>query len=154
MKPWPKYHFPPISTTEFLCLTKLASQQTYSISNLSGPFRKGLQTPPLKGHKACAALPLPLSAQSFSCCLFWPHEGMGDLGSQPGIEPVPPAVEVWSLDYWIAGEFSLAYFQGYPLSTAPGSNEFLSSKAPCFLASIIPLTKLCTSLGNPIPSSS
>ena len=67
LKPWPKYHFPPISTTVVLGLTKLASpiKQTYSVSNLSGPFKRGPQTPPLEGYKECPALPFPLSAQSF-----------------------------------------------------------------------------------------
>ena len=30
--------------------------------------------------------------------------GMRDLSSQPGIEPAPPAVEVWSLNHWTARE--------------------------------------------------
>ena len=37
--------------------------------------------------------------------LFWPHhEAGGILVPQLGIEPVPPAVEAWSLNHWTARE--------------------------------------------------
>ena len=38
-------------------------------------------------------------------CLFLPHHtACGFLVLQPGIEPVPPAVEVWSLNHWTTKE--------------------------------------------------
>ena len=37
--------------------------------------------------------------------LFWLHRSAcGILVPQPGIEPVPPAVEVWSLNHWTIRE--------------------------------------------------
>jgi len=37
--------------------------------------------------------------------LFWPHHAAcGILVPQPGVEPAPPALEVQSLNYWIARE--------------------------------------------------
>ena len=37
--------------------------------------------------------------------LFWPcHTTCGVLVSQPGIEPMPPAVEAQSLNHWTARE--------------------------------------------------
>ena len=43
--------------------------------------------------------------------LFWPHcAACGILVPQPGIEPVPPAVEGWSPNLWTAREFSLKPF--------------------------------------------
>ena len=36
---------------------------------------------------------------------FWPcHVACGILVSQPGVEPMPPAVEVQSLNHWTARE--------------------------------------------------
>ena len=35
-------------------------------------------------------------------CLF--HTARGVLVSQPGIKPVPPAVEAWSLNHWTTRE--------------------------------------------------
>ena len=37
----------------------------------------------------------------------------------PGIEPVPPAVEVWSPNHWTTREFLLVYFKIYPSSVQP-----------------------------------
>ena len=34
---------------------------------------------------------------------IWPHHGI--LVPQPGIKPLPPAVEVWSVNHWTTGEF-------------------------------------------------
>ena len=37
--------------------------------------------------------------------VFWPcHEACRVLVPQPGIEPMPPAVEAWSLNHWTARE--------------------------------------------------
>ena len=37
---------------------------------------------------------------------FWPcHVACGILVPQRGVEPVPPAVEVWSPNYWTTREF-------------------------------------------------
>ena len=45
---------------------------------------------------------------SICCCLFgffWPcHVACGILVPRPGTEPVPPAVEVQSLNHWTARE--------------------------------------------------
>ena len=36
---------------------------------------------------------------------FWPHHtACGTLVPRPGIEPVPPAVEAWSLNHWTPRE--------------------------------------------------
>ena len=37
---------------------------------------------------------------------FWPHlTACGILVPRPGIEPVPPAVEVWNPKHWTTREF-------------------------------------------------
>ena len=42
---------------------------------------------------------------------FWPyHMACGLLVPQPGIEPVPPAVEAWSLNHWMAREVPVYVF--------------------------------------------
>ena len=42
---------------------------------------------------------------------FWPHSrACGILTPQPGIEPMRPAVEVWSLNHWTAREIPLFTF--------------------------------------------
>jgi len=41
--------------------------------------------------------------KSFFFLTLWPHcEACGILVPQPGVEPVPPAVEEWSLNCWTA----------------------------------------------------
>ena len=41
---------------------------------------------------------------------FWPcHAAYGILVPQPGIEPVPPAVEVRSPNHWTAREFPITF---------------------------------------------
>ena len=50
----------------------------------------------LKGH-FCFVLVFGFS--------FWPcHAPCGILVPRPGMEPVPPAMEVWSLNHWTTGE--------------------------------------------------
>ena len=42
---------------------------------------------------------------SFLFFFFWPrHAACGILASRPGIKPVPPALEAWSLNHWTARE--------------------------------------------------
>ena len=49
---------------------------------------------------------------------FWPRQAAcGNLVPQPGIEPMPPAAEAWSLNHWTARE-------------VPGDIELLSSNLP------------------------
>ena len=41
----------------------------------------------------------------FFIFIFWPHHAAhGILVPQPGMEPTPPAVEAWSVNYWTARE--------------------------------------------------
>ena len=48
---------------------------------------------------------------------FWPcREACGILVTQPGIEHVPPAVEVWSLNHWIAREVPKSKFFAWPIA--------------------------------------
>ena len=43
--------------------------------------------------------------------LFWlPLMACGILVSWPGIEPAPPAVEVWSLNHWTSREVQINYY--------------------------------------------
>ena len=47
----------------------------------------------------------PKGRKEFTFFFFWsPHVASGILVPQPGIEPVPPAVEAWSPNHWIAKE--------------------------------------------------
>ena len=52
--------------------------------------------------------------------MFWPHcAACGILVPQPGIEPVPPAVEAWSPNHWTAREVHIylpTYLSIYHLS--------------------------------------
>ena len=51
------------------------------------------------------------TAKNFSPPIFWPLLAACEiLVPQPGIEPVPPAVEGWSPNLWTAREFSLKPF--------------------------------------------
>ena len=51
---------------------------------------------------ACRPICLSANLSTFLAVL----RGMQDLSSpQPGIEPVPPAVEAWSPNHWTAREF-------------------------------------------------
>ena len=44
-------------------------------------------------------------------CFFWLHgAACGILGPGPGIEPAPPAVEVWSLNHWTARDVPVYRF--------------------------------------------
>ena len=50
---------------------------------------------------------LPQDTAPFHLCFFYswpPHTACGILVSQPGTEPMPPAVEAQSLNHWIARE--------------------------------------------------
>ena len=48
----------------------------------------------------------PRSVSALFFFFFWPHcEACGILVPQPGIEPVPSATTVQSLNHWTAGEF-------------------------------------------------
>ena len=43
--------------------------------------------------------------------MFWPHStACGILVPQPGIEPVPPALEAQSLNHWTAREVPIVSF--------------------------------------------
>ena len=43
-------------------------------------------------------------------CLFWPcHVACGILVPRPGMEPIPPAVEVRSLNHWTAREVPVCF---------------------------------------------
>ena len=54
----------------------------------------------------CFLLPCFLSVFFF---FFWPlHAACGFLVPLSGIEPVPPALEAWSLNHWTAREVSLS----------------------------------------------
>ena len=47
-----------------------------------------------------------------SLFFFWLHHAAyGILVPQPGIEPTPPAMEVWSLNHWIAREVPKAWLE-------------------------------------------
>ena len=55
---------------------------------------------------------------------------------QPGIEPVPPAVEVWSLNHWTAREipdfvFNWQYRKTYKGKIKLAEIEFLSCDKEC-----------------------
>ena len=61
----------------------------------------------------CQADSQPLRHQGspqFSFFLTVPRTACGILFPRPGIEPVPPAVEVWSLNHWTAREVPLSNF--------------------------------------------
>ena len=48
---------------------------------------------------------LPCQGSNLFCCLFWSRRAAcGILVPRPGIEPKPPALEVWSLNHWTARE--------------------------------------------------
>ena len=51
---------------------------------------------------------------TISCFLvfwFWPHSAaLGILVPQPGIEPMPPAVETRSLNHWTTREVPISLF--------------------------------------------
>ena len=51
----------------------------------------------------------------FFSFIFWPRcVACGILAPRPGTEPVPPAVEAWSLNHWTAREVPIInYFNGY-----------------------------------------
>ena len=45
---------------------------------------------------------------------FWSHcKACGPLVPWPGIEPVPPVVEMWSFNHWTAGKSLLQYFYSF-----------------------------------------
>ena len=48
---------------------------------------------------------------------------MWDAGSQPGIEPVLPAMEAWSLHHWTAKEVLLS--SRFPLCFIPNNIRFI-----------------------------
>ena len=51
------------------------------------------------------------SLSFFLSFLFWPHHAArGILVPQPGIEPVPPAVEAWRLNHWATRQVLLPFF--------------------------------------------
>ena len=43
--------------------------------------------------------------------LFFGHAAFGILVPRPGIEPVPPALEAWSLNHWTAREVPVLLFE-------------------------------------------
>ena len=45
-------------------------------------------------------------------CFFGRCAACGILAPQPGIEPMPPAVEAWSPNHWTAGEVQVILFGG------------------------------------------
>ena len=48
---------------------------------------------------------LQLNKKNFLKKIFWLNcVAYGILVPQPGIEPMPPALKVWSLNHWTAGE--------------------------------------------------
>ena len=73
------------------------------------------------GHIICKYF-LPFSRLSFQFFFwivnflknlkkFWPcHMACGILVPQSGIEPMPPAVEVWSPNHWTAREVTFCHF--------------------------------------------
>ena len=61
-------------------------------------------------HLSCTvATNCSLRCDSKTSTHFFPV-ACGILAPQPGIEPVPPAVEVWSLSHWTAREVSSIHF--------------------------------------------
>ena len=51
-----------------------------------------------------------LSVRTFLFLFFWLHHvACGILVPQPGIEPMPPALEEWSLNHWTAQEVPKAF---------------------------------------------
>ena len=69
-------------------------------SELKAPAKQTFPSSPL--------CPFCCWRMGWSFCLFlifWPHHAAcGILVPWPGIEPAPPAVEAWSLNYWTARE--------------------------------------------------
>ena len=51
----------------------------------------------------------------FFWCVFLPCAACRILVPQPGIKPVPPALEVRSLNYWVAREVFLANFWAFKI---------------------------------------
>ena len=48
------------------------------------------------------------------CVCFWSHcAACGILVPQPGIEPTPPTVEVWSPNHWTPRELPCLQFLAY-----------------------------------------
>ena len=62
--------------------------------------------------------------QMASCHSFFPH-GMGDL-PQPGIQHVPPALEVQSFNHWTTREVHFTLCYGLGISLHIGSTSSLS----------------------------
>ena len=60
-----------------------------------------------------------LSSSSFffflSFFFFAQHEACGILVNRPRMEPMTPAVEVWSPNHWTTGEIPIKRFLMYPL---------------------------------------
>ena len=52
---------------------------------------------------------------------------------QPGMEPMPPAVEMWSLNHWTTREVPVVNFQTFPSSQKETPVPFSYQYLPIFL---------------------
>ena len=108
-----------LSLPSFLFLIALA--RIFSpVLNRGCESRQPCLVPDLKGEAFCLCLlgmvlalfcvsvlyqveGVPLHLFFFLSFIFWQHSvACGILVLQPGMEPVPPAVEAWSLKHWAA----------------------------------------------------
>ena len=124
--PWAVGHQAPLSSTTSWSLLKCMSIELVmlTVSSSAAPFSFCLKSFPVSWS-------FPMSQQfklggqiigtsqyifvlGFVLFCFWLHHAAcGILVHQPGMEPVPPALEAWSLDHWSEG-------QGSPKHTSVG----------------------------------